>query len=141
MRHVTVRCLFEWLILTLTPGPTPRATPLKWVKASAQMCGPIDYLTAALRLLLPARGRHRAPEPTAPTPPPDPFSIPHVYARFWPRYHGARPAIFDEHGLALVRPYFIAHEQWVEREQKNERRTAAALAGCGIEYDLALVAA
>lgn len=41
----------------------------------------------------------------------------------------------------LVRPYVLALEQARERRVRRERRTAAALATMGIDYDLALVAA
>ncbi|MGW8374241.1 hypothetical protein [Streptomyces sp. ODS28] len=49
--------------------------------------------------------------------------------------------MLDEHGLALVRPYFVAYEQRAERQRQRERRVAAALAPVGIDYDVALVAA
>ncbi|ARX85615.1 hypothetical protein SMD44_05079 [Streptomyces alboflavus] len=47
--------------------------------------------------------------------------------------------------VALVRPYLLAHEHRMHREQsqrerrlQRERRTAAALASMGIDYDIAI---
>jgi len=104
----------------------------------------IACLYALLTLRLPNRGRHRAHVPTpavehTPTTPYEDF--PHIKTSAWARYYGDRPCEFDEHGLALVRPYFIAHERWAERHRQCERRVAAVLAPVGIDYDVALVAA
>lgn len=105
----------------------------------------IFCLLAAIRLILPTRRPHRAPVP-APVGKPLPPSawsedFPHVTASSWARYYGDRPHLFDSHGLAAVRPYFVAYERRVEHLRQRERRTAAALASVGIDHDVALAVA
>jgi hypothetical protein len=56
----------------------------------------------------------------------------HVEERF-------RPIIGEQ--VALVRPYLINFEQQHERDLQRERRTAAALADLGIDYDVTAVLA
>lgn len=67
--------------------------------------------------------------PTAPTYARRPVP-PHVIARRQP---------LDGHAVALVRPYLRVYEQACAAEElrriQRERRTAAALATCGIDYD------
>jgi hypothetical protein len=50
----------------------------------------------------------------------------HVRERF-------RPLPADD--VPLIRPYLVEHEREVERQLQRERRTAAALATLGIDYD------
>ncbi|MFD7716160.1 hypothetical protein [Streptomyces sp. NPDC059814] len=51
----------------------------------------------------------------------------------------------DGHAIPLIRPYLVAYEQSIASEQvrlvQRERRTAAALASLGIDYDPTLVLA
>ncbi|MEU6916896.1 hypothetical protein [Streptomyces olindensis] len=78
---------------------------------------------ALLRLLLPARGRHRAPEPSRAV---RPSEAPLVRL---PRV----PALRGE-DIGLVRPYLVAHERReAERRQRTPRRTLVlAPGGIGI---------
>ncbi|NGO71460.1 hypothetical protein [Streptomyces boncukensis] len=98
----------------------------------------IACLHPLLRLLLPQPrpGRHTAaylanPAPTRPAPAQPAKSQPrpvpdHVRERMHP---------LDAEAVAPIRPYLIAHEHRVERRRQRERRTAAALATLGIDYD------
>ncbi len=101
----------------------------------------IACFCALLSLWLPARrATPHAPAQPA-TPPKLPGILPDSVGPGFPRHYGTRPQVLDEHGLALVRPYFVAYEQRAERQRQRERRVAAALAPVGIDYDVALVAA
>ncbi|MEU5974270.1 hypothetical protein [Streptomyces sp. NPDC047315] len=86
----------------------------------------VHVLTWLLRLLVPARGRHRAPSTTTrPAPvvicaPRTPIPV-HVLARTMP----APPRTFR------IPPYM---GPWIERQQQAQRRIAVALALAGIDY-------
>lgn len=90
-------------------------------------------LVWALRLLLPARGRHGAalpanqPAPTL-TEPPQPKPVPqHVHERNRP---------LDGEEVALIRPYYAAHLAALEAEQKRQRQRQreAFWATLGMDY-------
>jgi hypothetical protein len=81
-----------------------------------------------LRIFLPAQGSRRAQaRPTAT-----------VAVRVdEPLYGSAARAVgvrLRGEDVALVRPYVVAWERQREREAQRERRTAAALATCGVDY-------
>lgn len=70
---------------------------------------------ALLGLLIPARGRHRAPLP-APLPPP----LPPVFRSAETLYRGE-----DTH---LIRPYALTPEEWRERRAQQARRRTLVVA-------------
>ncbi|MEU5160434.1 hypothetical protein AB0G74_12595 [Streptomyces sp. NPDC020875] len=85
----------------------------------------VRALTWTLHQLLPARGRHRAPEPSRPVPvvicaPQSPIPV-HVLARTMP----PPPRTFR------IPPYM---GPWIERQKQAQRRVAVALALAGIDY-------
>lgn len=96
----------------------------------------IALLTHWLRALLghTRPGRHSAAY-LSPTPP-RPASRPSHNERPLPPHVVERSRPLDAEQVALVRPYLIAHERDRERRLQKERRTAAALATLGIEYDV-----
>ncbi|MGP8300686.1 hypothetical protein ACTPOK_22710 [Streptomyces inhibens] len=59
-----------------------------------------------------------------------------------PDHVPARRGLIDGHEVRLVRPYYRVHEQALAAAQvrriQKERRTAAALASLGIDYEPAL---
>jgi hypothetical protein len=75
-----------------------------------------------LRLLLPARGRHRSPGPS-----PAARSVDRPTVRL-PRV----PASPGE-DIGLVRPYLLAHERRQEERRQRARKRALVLATYGIE--------
>lgn len=97
----------------------------------------IALLYCTLRALIrPRTPRRRAPAHTAarlpPTAAPAKLSLPrHVQER-----HGH----LTGEEVVLVRPYLLAHEHCMHRHLQRERRTAAALASMGIDYDITAVA-
>ncbi|MEV5607885.1 hypothetical protein [Streptomyces sp. NPDC052225] len=73
------------------------------------------------RLLLPARGRHRA------------TGTPHVAPLpALPHPHTAAPALRGENNR-LVRPYLVAHERREEARRQRARRRALWLAVHGVD--------
>ncbi|MEV0119574.1 hypothetical protein AB0H77_41035 [Streptomyces sp. NPDC050844] len=81
-----------------------------------------------LRLLLPAPGRHRFPEPSSPEPSVDTSTRP------LPRV----PALRGE-DIGLVRPYLVAHEQRQEERRQKARRRALWLAVHGVDIGPRLI--
>lgn len=88
-----------------------------------------SVLTALLRLLLPARGRHRAAwaavPATRPTRPP-----------LLPANHQPRPrhAVIEADTLPVVPRYLVEFEREQERKAQRHRRTALVLAEAGIDF-------
>ncbi|EPH40319.1 hypothetical protein ABT390_13435 [Streptomyces aurantiacus] len=95
----------------------------------------IALLCHALRLVITGRTpRHRARAHPAPhtAPAPTPRSVPrHVQELRHP---------LTGEDVALIRPYLLAHERHREHRLQKERRTAAALASMGIDYDVTALA-
>ncbi|WP_320779047.1 hypothetical protein [Streptomyces sp. CRN 30] len=79
-----------------------------------------------LRLLLPARGRHRRAvgQPLAPYVPDTPTT----------RQAGSRPLRGEDNHL--VRPYLVAHERCEEARRRRTRRRTLLLAVHGVEVAL-----
>ncbi|WP_065960028.1 hypothetical protein [Streptomyces sparsogenes] len=94
-------------------------------------------LEALLRLLLPPSGRHRAADSAAATPlphlptPPRLAPTPHAPAR--PMAAAGLPD--HGHGVAMVRPYVVAHERAERRLRRlrRQRRRTLWLAVHGID--------
>ena len=98
----------------------------------------IACLCTLLRLLFPQRrpGRHSAAYLTSSAPAhPAPTQTAKRRPRPVPEHVRERLRPLDGEAVALVRPYLIAHEREVEHRLRRERRTAAALATLGIDYD------
>lgn len=102
----------------------------------------IALLYRTLRTLINRTPRHRAPGfPGAHLPP-----VGAPTTMLLPRHVQERRGYLAGEEVALVRPYLLAHEHRmhrdVHREQflQRERRTAAALASMGIDYDITAVA-
>lgn len=94
----------------------------------------IALLSHALKTLVirPTVGRHSAVRmaepPTRVAPAEATRPLPdHIAER-------SRPLVGEE--VAFVRPYLVAWEAEQERRLQHERRTAAALASLGIDYDI-----
>jgi hypothetical protein len=82
-------------------------------------------LTLLLRFLLPAGGRHRAPQP-GPIIPPQPTPDPPTLA-------------LRSEDTALVRPYVIAHERREEARRQRARRRSLWLAVHGVDIGPRLI--
>jgi hypothetical protein len=75
-----------------------------------------------LRLLLPARGRHRSPELSQA-----------VRTMDTPTVRLPRVPVLRGADIGLVRPYLVAHEQRQEQRQQRARRRALVLATYGVD--------
>ncbi|MER6092771.1 hypothetical protein [Streptomyces bluensis] len=75
-----------------------------------------------LRLLLPARGRHRSPEPP-----------PAARAADTPTVRLPRVPMLRGEDNRLVRPYLVAHERHQEEQRRRARRRALVLATYGVD--------
>ncbi|MFD5075509.1 hypothetical protein [Streptomyces sp. NPDC058371] len=83
-----------------------------------------------LRLLFPARGRHRATGA--------PAIAPHPATRA-PRRPHAVTALIRGEDTRLVRPYLVAHEQREEARRQRARRRALWLAVHGVDIGPRLI--
>lgn len=83
-------------------------------------------LRQALRLLLPAEGRHRA----SAVPPPPPIT---------PPSRERRMSALRGEDIGLVRPYLVAHERCQEAQRQRARRRVLWLAVHGVDIGPRLI--